>query len=686
MAQDRPRTDRVAPSPEPGTSVHQASYSGITTHGPAAFGNHNIVNQVSYRSAPPTHANDVLVSKALEALARQVETERRRDEERSQVLRRPLPVRWAVTAAAGSAMADVDWSSVGVTEDRLPAGGLDDLAGLLARRLPHRRLVILGTAGAGKTVLATRLVRDLLRERLAGQPVPVLLPADTWHPGEQHLREWMAQRLAQDHPHLGGPAPAPGRSRDRRTMATHLIESRLVLPVLDGLDMIGDGLLDTALTELNGLGAEEPLVVTSRVEPYQDAVRIAGCGLSRAAVVEVLPLTLAEARNYLAPAGGTGRWHRAFAELANDPDAPLAQALRTPLMAWLAHTIYATATPTAATADPAATVADPRELGDRARFPDRDAIADHLIDGLLPAVYPAEPTPTSRRDSDERWHRQDVERALSFLARHLRRTDTHEIAWWRLDRAVRHQRTLWTPLLIALYGLFVGLGHSLTAGLAMGTALGLIGASRRARTRLGWVASETPYRTKMSFRRLRATLWYALVSTTTLAVPLLAGLVLLAVPGAGPLVITAGVLLLLTAAALFVRLNWRRRERDLTRELVVPADPSRVVSPTSTLRGDLAAGLMVVPPTILLGVPPAILFGTVRPIMVATAFIVGWIGAGAWARYTVARVVLAARGRLPWRTMAFLDDAVDRGVLRRVGAAYQFRHPRLRDRLAEHPR
>ncbi|MGV9978647.1 hypothetical protein ACWDUH_13305 [Micromonospora wenchangensis] len=684
MTQDRPRTDQVAPSPGPGTGIHQAGYSGITTHGPAAFGNHNIVNQVSYRSVPPTHAHDVLVSRALEALAGQVESERRRDEERSQVLRRPLPVRWAVTAA-GSAIGEVDRSSIGVTDDRLPTGGLDDLAGLLARRLPHRRLVILGTAGAGKTVLATRLVRGLLRERVAGEPVPVLLPADTWHPGEQHLREWMAQRLAQDHPHLGGPAPAPGRSRNRRTMATHLIESRLVLPVLDGLDMIGDGLLGTALSELNGLGVEEPMVVTSRIEPYRNAVQTAGCGLSGAVVAEVLPLTLAEARNYLAPAGGSGRWHRAFAELTNDPDAPLAQALRTPLMAWLARTSYPTATPTAAT-DPATTVADPQELGDRTRFPDQDAVADHLIDGLLPAVYPAEPTPTSRRDSDERWHRQDVERALIFLARHLRRTDTHEIAWWRLDRAVRHQRTLWIPLLIALYGLFFGLGHSLTAGLAMGTVMGLVGTSRRARTKLGWVASETPYRTKVSFRRLRVTLWYGLVSTTKLVVPLLAGLVLLSVPEPGPLVITAGVLLLLTTAVLLVRQTWRRRERDLTRELVVPADPSRAVSPTSTLRGDRAAGLMIVPPMILFGAPPAILFGTVRPIMVATAFVIGWIGAGAWARYTVARAVLAARGHLPWRTMAFLDDAVDRGVLRRVGAAYQFRHPRLRDRLAEYPR
>jgi hypothetical protein len=39
-------------------------------------------------------------------------------------------------------------------------------------------------------------------------------------------------------------------------------------------------------------------------------------------------------------------------------------------------------------------------------------------------------------------------------------------------------------------------------------------------------------------------------------------------------------------------------------------------------------------------------------------------------------------GRLPLRLMRFLDDAHRRGVLRQVGAVYQFRHARLQDRLA----
>jgi hypothetical protein len=44
---------------------------------------------------------------------------------------------------------------------------------------------------------------------------------------------------------------------------------------------------------------------------------------------------------------------------------------------------------------------------------------------------------------------------------------------------------------------------------------------------------------------------------------------------------------------------------------------------------------------------------------------------------------LAARGHTPVHLMRFLEDARDRNVLRTIGPAYQFRHARLQDRLAE---
>lgn len=51
--------------------------------------------------------------------------------------------------------------------------------------------------------------------------------------------------------------------------------------------------------------------------------------------------------------------------------------------------------------------------------------------------------------------------------------------------------------------------------------------------------------------------------------------------------------------------------------------------------------------------------------------------------YTLWRLIYAAQGKLPWRLMTFLADAHDRGILRRNGTVYQFRHQFLQDRLAQ---
>jgi hypothetical protein len=52
-------------------------------------------------------------------------------------------------------------------------------------------------------------------------------------------------------------------------------------------------------------------------------------------------------------------------------------------------------------------------------------------------------------------------------------------------------------------------------------------------------------------------------------------------------------------------------------------------------------------------------------------------------RLSVAAVIMGLRGTGPVRTIRFLEDARERQVLRQAGAAYQFRHARVQDRLAE---
>jgi hypothetical protein len=53
----------------------------------------------------------------------------------------------------------------------------------------------------------------------------------------------------------------------------------------------------------------------------------------------------------------------------------------------------------------------------------------------------------------------------------------------------------------------------------------------------------------------------------------------------------------------------------------------------------------------------------------------------AWGRHLLTRLELALRRRLPLRLGPFIKDAAHRGVLRRPGAAYQFRHARVQDVL-----
>jgi hypothetical protein len=610
---------------------------------------------------------DVAMWTAMERLAEDIGMQWLREEERSGVLGRAMPVRWAVTANAEESPAEVTRQSLDVDEQRL-VGRFDGIADLFAGQLTQRRLVILGGTGTGKTVLATRLVRDLVRGRLPDQPVPVLLSVGTWDPGEQRLTEWMAGRLVQDYPYLRSHLRAG--SRRRTTLANALVDSKRILPVLDGLDTIAPDMRGEAIAAINSLGPDLPLVVTSQVEPYLQAIRAAE-PLSNAAVVELLPFTLPEVRAYLAPDDGGERWRRVFATLDDDPDHPLAQALRTPLMVWLARTKYSDA------------AEDPGELCDRARFPDREAVEYHLIDGLVPAVYPLRPTPAQRRDTDKRWNRSDVRPWLTFLARHPTSPGNHDIAWWQLYRAVPHLRQIQRFLGMFLYGLLFGLPFGgIGVGVVLGLGFGLLGSSSRVARQLGASTKDGPYRMQLTSRGLRATFRQVLIGMSSVLVPFAAGWILLEVSGGNlGFTIVGGLLYLLSIGAL-LRIGIRRKRLDVTRQLVVADDPTRAVSPDSTLRADRTSTLVPAVGLALIGAMASGLFRHPYGILFGLALAVGWTSVGAWTRYTAARTVLALRGHLPWRLLDFLRDAADRGVLRQAGAVYEFRHPRVRDGLA----
>ncbi len=126
-----------------------------------------------------------------------------------------------------------------------------------------------------------------------------------------------------------------------------------------------------------------------------------------------------------------------------------------------------------------------------------------------------------------------------------------------------------------------------------------------------------------------------------------------------------------------------------------PAASARPASPASTLRADRNLVLLLAVPFLL--VIPAF-FGAAFARGPGEFVSFGLYGLGigltiwlavvlshAWPQYLIAAGWLAARGRLPWRLAAFLAEADELQVLRQRGGAYQFRHARLQDHLAQLP-
>ncbi|MGW6929365.1 helix-turn-helix domain-containing protein [Lentzea sp. NPDC054927] len=620
------------------------------------------------------------LAEAVETLKVAVEARWRREEEQGQIHDPvPLPVRWD---AAPETLRD-SWLNIG--GEAALDGRLDQVVEVY-RRVGSRRLVVLGRAGSGKTVLTTRFVLDLLGAQDLRDPVPVIFSLGSWHPERVGLRDWMAEQLTRDHPFLGAPGPSGG------TLAAALVDAQRVLPVLDGFDEIAAGLHRPALNALNTTTL--PLLLTSRVDEYRDAVEGTDVLTSAAAVV-LADLTCDDLADYLPrttrKAGPGGNvWKPVLDEVRNG--GVLAEVLTTPLMVALARRIYSD------TPDH-----DPAEL---LTFGTADEIERHLLGSFVPAVYGADA--------------EQVRPWLGHLALHLNRLGTHDIAWWQVGTSSRRRASIIglavgvavgvTDLVVEAFmvGALVvrGLLFASMIGLATGVVFGLA----------HWYVARTaplePVRTRLRLRgRVGKRVW-------------LRGLLGLGFGGAvgaaygvvraaafwlvTPLYeMTSGVLVDVGVFALVFGLG-AAVVFGLVAALESPLDVRSAGSPDDLIEANRRHVLRLVSlfvPVFAVFVSMAtgaVAFGLTAlrfevvwsPITALNLGLVGGVGGGlayvlsltAWGQWVVfARVWLPLTGRLPWRLPAFLDDAYRRGVLRRAGAVYQFRHARLQDHFARLP-
>ncbi|QFU91897.1 helix-turn-helix transcriptional regulator [Amycolatopsis sp. YIM 10] len=690
-------------------------------------------------AAPPTApvpgrlpAVPAEVSAAADDLARVIATQLRREEE----LRRvndpfPLPVRWR---QAPEHLAD-HWDNVcrvpaGVTATPLDLSGEVGDTAEAYRRVPSRRLVVLGRAGSGKTVLTLRFVLDTLATRTPGDAVPVIFNIGSWNPTSTPLRTWLVEMLQRDHPGLA--AAAPGGA----TLAAVLVDTGRILPVLDGFDEIAEGLHRPALETLNSLSM--PLLLTSRFGEYERAVTMVDV-LTSAAVVELTDLTPDDLAGYLprtarrVNGSAATAWDpvlEALRESETGPAANLAAVLRTPLMVGLARTVYS---------DPRDR--DPADLLDADRFPTTRALEEHLLDTFVPTVYHGRP---GHDDNTRHWDVERVRHWLGFLADDLDRRGTGDLEWWRLGASHLRPRSrvllvmalawlattlfvwlVFTPLNTFLYdwpfrpyvvffdGLIEGPVIALPCGLLYGLFVlrksGFV-APARVRVRLSDRSARQPgIRRKVVVRFLAGTAGGMLAGVTY---ALTAQLVSAISPDMS-VEDDQGLLIQETVFSAAVYGLAFGPACGLLLALVVvletPANLTTATSPADLLTVNRSTALRL---AVLLGLALclAIAFGGFAVISaldglqdphldlrwtpragvllgITAGFAAGFaylISFTAWGQWLIfARFRLPLIGRLPWAVSTFLEDAYRRGVLRQSGAVYQFRHARLQEHLAK---
>ncbi|NNH71010.1 NACHT domain-containing protein [Nocardia uniformis] len=582
---------------------------------------------------------------------------------------------------------DVSWTEQVRTRERMRTrtGSLSELCGYYGD-LDTGRLVVLGAAGSGKTVIAMWLLLDLLAKRKDTQqrsPVPVRMNVASWDPESVGFARWVSSQLVTHY------------SVNRR-VAEQLVESGRILPVLDGLDEMTDGgshrrprcALDR-LNEPEWRG--RPVVLTCRDDAYR-AMRDLGAnsGLRSAAAVTMRRLSPSTVNAYLSfcrDAAGidADAWNPVTEWLGNRRLQVLADALSTPWVLSLA-------------------VAYLTEKGEQGALRlVAAASGDELREVLLASLVPAAAaTQSTGAHGQRKYTAGQVQTWLAMLALHMATrasrgcggTDIALNDLWEL--AARRSRLLHaivaivagmvagtvfvSPLTVPLGSPSVRLWGTLVISVALGSLFGLLTSNRPRRMIWRFTSVGARRRWLKAFRR-------GCVVLVSLLVPFVLVCVLVyrldqesvwqvsrtyAVFGLGfGLPLAVGVVLItgLTAHA-EPQANERRVIRD---DAVAGIAIAAMVTVLAVL-----THAMVVPTTqlsLLIKLAELAVFNLIGG--VALAMLVS----RAAVRYACARIFFVFTPRFPARPIQFLEWARSTGLLRVTGAAYQFRHQTFGDWL-----
>lgn len=607
-----------------------------------------------------------------------------------------------------------------------PEGSLSDIEGFYAG-LGHGRLVVLGEAGAGKTVLANQLLLDLIAALpLEGPPpgttlkVPVRLSLSSFSPaserreadGSEESRQfdgWVSGYLAEVH---GVPV----------RQARILVREGWVLPVLDGLDELDPAsepvraaAVIRALNHPVGSGLRR-VILTCRTDRYQQLAASAAVAgqrpvLQDATAIAIQPLTAMQISAYLtsrfadpARRGSVQRRWEPVVRAIADSDSPLGSVLSSPFYLYVAVTAY-----DAGTTCPAELLGRPA-----------DGLRAYLLDLLIPAVTAQHPGPHSTG-----YDPADVTRWLTAIACHLRArrvryresgTDIRMHELWAIvgERAPRYLTALLIALLapvpLLIGGLSVGLLDSLTQFWAH---LPIVPYRLRyAPLRFRYAYLLAPYAVLFSvvgsycFARARR---FPVILTRLdpaalrsrparrrlvrgLAAGIIAGFVIIGLYAWRTGVSPGGWVSLLLG-------GWDIAPRIFLSisilggiALGIANQPTAIRRPGQLVRQGLTYDItiLVVFSTVITGIfvtaglgdPSEGIVNGKNWVLFAfgLTMAVTWLSDSPWPRYLIA-IIIGGRRRLPRRPARFLDWAYSTGLLRLAGISAQFRHSEFQEHL-----